>query len=95
MIGESEEEYFIRMLNEFARRTNKLNFEYNKDTKKKQDLLSDIEKFVKEQKAVQNGKKKINPEIMSVIRELGNLATDIKATLEMHDDKPDEALKLN
>lgn len=95
LVGESEEEYFIRMLNAFAQRTNKLNFEYNKDIQKKQELLADIEKFVKQQKAVQNGKKKINPEIMSVIRELGNLASDIKATIELNDDKPDEAMKIN
>lgn len=91
--GESEEDYFIRMLNAFAKRTNSLNFEFNKDVSEKKQLLTDIKKFVDEQKAIQNGKKRRNPEIMSVIRELGNLASDINATLEINDGFPDDSLK--
>lgn len=77
-----EEQYYISVLENFAQRTSLLNFEYNEDIDQKVALLKDIESFVEEQKAIQYEKDDFNPEIMAVLRELSNLADDIRSTLD-------------
>lgn len=80
--NESEEEFFVKTLEGFAERTSTLNFEHNEDVEEKQSLLNDIETFVKKQKVIQDQKDSYNPEIMAVLRELGNLVIDIRATMD-------------
>ncbi len=83
-----EEQFFIKSLEGFANRTSQLNFDYNEDIEQKRILLRDIESFVKTQTEIQHEKDEYNPDIMAILRELGNLVIDIKATFK-EDDRND------
>ena len=80
-----EEQFFIKTLEGFANRTSQLNFDFNEDIEQKQMLLRDIQNFVDTQTKIQHEKDDYNPDIMAILRELGNLVIDIKATFNEDD----------